>query len=217
MRVITMKDKKLILKEKMDEIETVVYQTLKPKGFRKHGGTLHRFVSEDISQVINFQRGPVYYNETHLMWVNLGIRVPECDERKFILSEPMKKFYKEYECTIRSRLGEIDGEKERCFNLKRNVVKISSEIIDDIENKVLPVYDILSTREAILAHRSKYPHFDMQRYLILLDEVMIYGHLDNMDKAKELFEMYYQNQVKEDATHPHIAYLDKLAVSLHLR
>ena len=44
-----MKDKKQILKEKMDEIETAVYQTLKPRGFRKHGRTLHRFVSEDIS------------------------------------------------------------------------------------------------------------------------------------------------------------------------
>ena len=167
--------------------------------------------------MINFQRGPAYYNETHLMWVNLGIRVPECDERKFILAEPMKKFYKEYECTIRSRLGEIDGKKEKCFNLKRNAAKISSEIIDDIENKVLPVYDILSSREAILAHRREYPHFDMQRHLVLLEEVMIYGHLGDMDKAKELFEMYYQNQVKEDANHPHIAYLDKLAVTLDLR
>ncbi len=190
-----MEDNKTKMTEKMNEIEANVYQILKPKGFRKHGRTLHRFVSEDISQVINFQRGQASYFD--FMWVNLGIRVPECDERKFILSEPMKKYYHEYDCTMRSRLGEIDGKKEKCFNLKRNAAKITSQIMNDIENKVLPVYDILSTREAILAHRRDYPHFDMQSHLILLEEVMIYGHLGDMDKAKELFELYYQNQVEE--------------------
>ena len=35
-------------------IEKSVFDNLKPHGFRKHGRTLHRFVSEDISQVINF-------------------------------------------------------------------------------------------------------------------------------------------------------------------
>ena len=33
--------------------------------------------------------------------------------------------------------------------------------------------------------------------LILLDECMIYGHLGNIEKAKELFELYYQSAVKE--------------------
>lgn len=192
-----MKEKQSEMTEKLNEIEAAVYQILKPKGFRKYGRTLHRFVSEDISQVINFQRGQAYRNETHFMWVNLGIRVPECDERKLILSGPMKKYYRESVCTMRSRLGEIDGEKEKCFNLNDNAAKITSEIIDDIENKVLPVYDILSTREAILAHRREYPHFDTMQCNLILEEAMIYGHLGDMDKAKELFEMYYQNRVDD--------------------
>ena len=33
--------------------------------------------------------------------------------------------------------------------------------------------------------------------LILLEESMIYGHLGNIEKAKELFELYYQSVVKE--------------------
>ena len=62
----------------IDQIEAGVYKPVKPHGFRKHGRTLHRFVDEDISQVISFQPGQAYLNMTHLMTVNLGIRVPEC-------------------------------------------------------------------------------------------------------------------------------------------
>ena len=41
----------------VDEIESAVYAHIKPYGFKKHGRTLHRFVSGDISQVIHFQSG----------------------------------------------------------------------------------------------------------------------------------------------------------------
>ena len=41
----------------VDEIEAAVLEHVKPYGFKKHGRTLHRFVSQDISQVIHFQSG----------------------------------------------------------------------------------------------------------------------------------------------------------------
>ena len=41
----------------VDKIEEAVYAHVKPYGFKKYGRTLHRFVSEDISQVIHFQSG----------------------------------------------------------------------------------------------------------------------------------------------------------------
>ena len=41
----------------VDEIEAAVYEHVKPYGFKKYGRTLHRFISEDISQVIHFQSG----------------------------------------------------------------------------------------------------------------------------------------------------------------
>ena len=40
--------------QQIDYIESEVYKRIKPLGFRKHGRTLHRFVSGDISQVISF-------------------------------------------------------------------------------------------------------------------------------------------------------------------
>ena len=89
--------------ESVDIIEKIVYEYLKPLGFRKHGRTLHRFVDTDISQVVNFQNGCPSKGVYDILWVNLGIRVPECVERKFSIEKPLKKYYHEYECNIRTR------------------------------------------------------------------------------------------------------------------
>lgn len=81
--------------QQIDYIESEVYKRIKPLGFRKHGRTLHRFVSGDISQVISFQCGQAYLDATHLMWVNIGIRIPECTERRFDAVN-IRKYYHEY-------------------------------------------------------------------------------------------------------------------------
>ncbi len=86
--------KKLNVPQVVDEIEAAVYAILKPLGFRKHGRTLHRFVSEDLSQVISFQTGMPQDGMGGTMCVNLGIRIPECTERSFQPSAPRKKYYK---------------------------------------------------------------------------------------------------------------------------
>jgi hypothetical protein len=197
----------------LDQIEAGVYGELKKQGFRKSGRTLHRFVSGDISQVVNFQCGQSYRDETHLMWVNLGIRVPECCEESFFPAGPLKKCYQEYECNIRSRLGSIDQSAERCFDLNEGPEKILPDILRDLTEKVLPVFDLLSSREAILAHRREYPSFDiLRRHLVLLDEAMIYGHLGELEKAKERFDTYYRGALEtflDQETNGRQVYLQK--------
>ena len=228
----------------VDEIETAVYERVKPDGFKRHGRTLHRFVSEDISQVIHFQSG--VRGLSGLLCVNIGIRIPECSERTFRPETEKKKYYHEYECSMRSRLGEVVGKKEKWYDLKKPVNKITGDIWCQLEKVVMPAFDTLISRESILAHRKDYPWlyaFGSEA----LDECMIYGHLGNMEKAKQLFEEYYQSVVDEyndlvkngcrqylkkgervvfmgqdrnaekDATHRHIEYLNELAVTLGLR
>lgn len=186
----------------IDAIESAVYAGVKKFGFRKHGRTLHRFVSEDISQVINFQCGQAYRDETDRMWVNIGIRVPECSKMEFFPSKPAKKYYKEYECTIRSRLGLIDGVAEKCFEITGDAGAAAEEILNDLLNKAVPVFDILSDRRAILARRRDYPTFDMfGRNLILLEEAMIYGHIGEAGKAKKCFETHYRKALDEYNDH----------------
>lgn len=217
---------KIDVTERINYIENHVYQELKQYGFRKHGRTLHRFVSGDISQVINFQCGQAYLNATHLMWVNIGIRVPECFEATFE-SLPLKKYYHEYECNMRSCLGAISPRhlyRVTTYNLRRDIEKMAAQILNEITNEVLPVFDVLSSREQILQHRSDYPHFDTLNHRgILFEEAMIYGHSGDLQKAKELFESYYR-KIAEKSKAPknshykgHLSYLDELAEKLGLR
>ena len=184
--------------EIVDDIENAVCAHLKPLGFRKHGRTLHRFVSEDISQVISFQSGLPADGMGGLLCVNVGIRVPECAERSFRIRAEKKKYYHEYECSIRSRLGTVSGHAETWYDMRKGAAAITESILSEIDTAVLPAFAILNSRDAILAHRREYPWIDaLNPRLILLEECMIYGHLGNTEKAKELFEAYYRSAVDD--------------------
>ena len=209
---------KSFVTQQIDQIETNVFRRLKLFGFAKHGRTLHRYVSGNISQVIEFQCGQAYLGATHQMWVNVGIRIPECTERRFDVVNN-KKYYHEYECNMRSRLGIIASKgrkKERTFRLDGDAEKLSAKIIREIENDVLPVFDVLSSREAILAHRREYPWFDrLNGHLIELEEAMIYGHLGDLAKARERFDEYNKIAWQRHEHCPaHLEYLDELRTSL---
>ena len=180
----------------IDEIESAVYAHIKPYGFKKYGRTLHRFVLEDISQVIHFQSGMPTRGMGGTFCVNLGIRIPECSERTFEPKEH-KKYFNEYECSIRSRLGIVRGKNETWYDLRKNTDKITKSIIDEIDHYVLPAYEVLSSRDAILAHRTEFPLLDTMSHLLPLEECMIYGHSGNLEKARECFERYYQTAVAE--------------------
>lgn len=203
--------------EIIDEIENSVYLKLKPLGFRKHGRTLHRFVDGDISQVINFQCGQAYRDETHLMAVNIGIRVPECFLREFRTDEPQKKYYHEYECNIRSRLGFIKGTKESCYDLRKDTQKITDDILNQINRCVLPAFEVLNSRDAILKERRNYPNFDViNGHFILLDEAMIYGKMGDFETATACFKRYYIQCWKQKRPKPHIKYLEEIATKLEI-
>lgn len=206
----------------LDSIEKAVYAFLKPFGFKKHGRTLHRFVSEDISQVITFCLGQAYRGETHLLTVETGIRVPECVNRSFERQDPGKRYYHEYDCNIRSNLGTVEGKKVACYDLRSSVEEITTDILRQIRDYVLPAFEALSDRDRILAHRRDYPCFDqLNRHLILLEEAMIYGYRGEKQKAVDTFCRYYQlsktGQLaqKDPATiQRHLQYLEELAIKL---
>lgn len=189
---------KLTSKESVDIIEKIVYEYLKPLGFRKHGRTLHRFVDGDISQVVNFQNGCPSKGFSDILWINLGIRVPECVELKFSTEEPLKKYYHEYECNIRTRLGSLVDGTDTFYNLKKNPNKIGKDIVKRLKKHVIPVFDVLNSRDAILKHRLEYSPFDqINNHLILLEEAMIVGKKGSLSEAARLFNAYYQDALAE--------------------
>lgn len=170
----------------LDQIESIVYAQLKPLGFRKHGRTLHRFVSGDISQVIDFQYH--YYN----FYVNAGIRIPECEIRTFTVPVNDKKYYCLENCQITTRLGCFRRQKKNCFSLNNDPSKNAKTICDEITKWILPMFDALNSREQILAHRKDYSHFDFNFFQCALDEVFIYGCRGDIETAKAQFNTYYQ-------------------------
>lgn len=206
----------------LDGVEAAVYALAKPYGFQKHGRTLHRFVSGDISQVIHFQLGQAHRKETHLLVVNVGIRVPECMNRQFRPDADLKKYYHEYDCNIRSRLGEIEGKEASCYDLRQPVAPITDDILRQIRTLVIPAFEILNSRDAILSRRRDYPTFDLvNRHLILLEEAMIYGRQGDPEKARETFCLYYHLSEKGSLAQKdpqtiqnHLLYLDALAAEL---
>ena len=224
MRKIKKTDPTLDTSKVLDVIEQAVYIAIKPYGFKKYGRTLHRFVSDDISQVINFQLGQAYRGETHLLFVNVGIRVPECMTRSFVTEETIKKYYHEYECNIRSRFGEIEGKKASCYNLRHSVDGIIADIMRQTQEFVMPVFEVLNSRDSILARRRDYPQFDLlNNHLILLEEAMIYGRRGETEKAVETFKLYYHlcgsgqlAQKDRQTIQNHLHYLDELASELSI-
>ncbi len=221
------KDKQLDTKPIVDEIEKAVYQELKPLGFRKFGRNLHRFVDGDISQVINFQNGCPAKGIYDVLWVNVGIRVPECELRSFAPEEPLKKYYTEASCNIRSRLGKVGGEEEREYDLHDPIAGLIEDILHQIKTYVIPAFEVLNSRAAILEKRKDYPCLDsMNRHLTLLEESMIWGRWGKMQKAEEAFNQYYNEKVQvykeyegrkySRGLRGHLEYLEELADQLQI-
>ena len=207
------KKNRLTSVQTVDLVEKQVYEFLKLSGFKKYGRTLGRFVDTDMFQVVNFQiitpgkinlkTGEIKNEKKQKLVINLGIRIPECAERTF---SPVKneKYYHEYDCNIRSELA--------CkFPLERKSEKIAKDIISELEKYVLPVFNVLSTRESVLSGRKKRLEFDQfHANMVLLDEAMIYGRLGHVDKATELFNEHYRLTDHRG----HLEYLETLADKL---
>lgn len=203
----------------LNEVQAAVQELLRLHGFRGHGRLFHRFVDGDISQVVELQRGQAYREETHLFWVNAGIRVPECALQTFTPEENAKKYYHEYECSHRWTIGEQSKKKSGAYDLHKPVGPIIEDILHRLRTSALPMFDVLSSRDGIMAHRMEYPQL-WHAHLFLLEKAMICGRRGETDKAAELFRAHYRGEgetryPKEEQANPgHQAYLRELAEKL---
>ena len=151
--------KKIDTTKIVDEIESTVFQWAKQYDFKKYGRTFNRIVDKDIVQVINFQNGCPEKEVYGVLWINLGIRVPECAD----FPNEQKKYYKEYECNIRCRLDEYIDKRDNPYNLKENPQKTASDIIEKLSERILPIFDVLSSRGNIIKELKNYPEFNSLR------------------------------------------------------
>lgn len=174
----------------LDAVQAAMYAVLKPLGFRRHGRVFHRFVEEDVSQVIELQRGQAYLEETHLFWVSVGVRVPECVQRTFSPQESAKKYYHEWQCNLRWTVGEKSKKHNGSYNLRKPVGPIIEDVLMRLNASILPVFDALSSRDTILARRMDYPQLWPQRHL--LDSALIVGRRGDLQRAAELLLAHWR-------------------------
>ena len=221
------KDKELDTKAIVNAIEKAVYAEVKPLGFRKYGRTLHRFVDEDISQVINFQNGCPAKGVYDVLWVNIGIRIPECVLHQFEPEENPKRYYPDADCNIRARLGEVNGQKEQVYDLHCSLQENINTIVCQIREYVIPALNALDSRAAILEKPRDYPSLDaLKRHLTSLEEAMVWGRLGDLKAAEKFFNLYYDNKAQEYKGHEgwksyrylrgHLTYIEELANRLHI-
>ena len=188
----TLDSNKLTSTETVKIIEKIVYDHLKPFGFKKHGRILHRFVEGDISQVVHFQSDISADGSFEALWINLGIRVPECQLKKFIISEPIKNYYHLSACNLRSGLCGT-GKTGSWFLLHKSEPKqIIKNIIEQLDENVIPTFETLNSRDNILKYRKDYPDYSFLDMMIL-EEAMIWGRRGELAEANRLFNVYYQN------------------------
>lgn len=213
----TLRKKEIDAGTVVDIVEAMVYTVVKPRGFRKFGRTLHRFVAGDISQVIHFQNGCPQKAVHDVLWVNLGIRVPECFERTFTPGK-QKRYYHEYECNIRTRLGELVDGKDSEYDLRKDPEVIGGDVVEKLRKYVLPLYEKVTSREAVLACREELCGFDHMGYRRMADlqEAMIYGARGDREMAVVLFHRYYRSAAENLMNPGHLTYLGELARKLEI-
>ena len=186
-------------KTQFDIVEKEVFAKLKLLGFKKNGRTFNRQLYNGIIQVINFQSGQYPIGQGYEIpglrenlygkfVVNLGVCIESL--YKFQFPTENKKYYKEYDCQIRSRLGTLLTGQDYWWTITDNNKKIIEEIVYGLETKGLEWFSGVETKEKIISNYGKLPYDASPR--AKLDIALIVWFEDN-NKGSELFKEYYNN------------------------
>lgn len=207
-------------KTQLDIVEKDVFIKLKPLGFKKNGRTFNRRLDDGIIQVINFQSGQYPIGQGYEIpglrenlygkfVVNLGV----CIESLYKFQSPTehKKYYKEYDCQIRNRLGTLLTGQDYWWTITNDNTKITQEIIEGIETKAFDWFSGLDTKEKIISNNGQLPYGATPRAKL---DIALIVWFDDKVKGSELFKDYYNNI--QPAKSSHKEYVRDLAKELKI-
>jgi len=200
----------------LDEIQKAVHSFLKPLKFKKTGRSHNRCLDKGIVQVINFQMGPYPIGDYEIeglrenlygkFIINLGIHLPCIYEIEHNSKPP--KVIKDYDCTIRERIGTVTDDEEAWFEIPKNPSDCFSELVNIIDNQALPFLDQFKTYESIIKYyedNGELPFSNESRST--LEVAIISNHIGDSKMAKKLFSKAFSTDhegfrdfVKELAT-----------------
>lgn len=208
---------------KTDVIQREVYKrVLKPYGFNKKGRTHNKKVEKGITQVVSFQIGGKYPDDKYMLFLRFGIRIAECANRNLNQDDIEKDNFYDYDCNIRgsnnylqfeTKLEKDIFQNDTFFNLdKQKENDIIEEICKLVKDKLIPLFDELSSREQFIDKLLFYKEDGLWIDVPLLQLALLHGTKGDIKKAEELLIEHY---IKCDHK-GHKEYLKDLAQRLNL-
>ncbi|QIH34135.1 DUF4304 domain-containing protein [Sphingobacterium sp. DR205] len=207
-------------KTQLDIVEKDIYAKLKPVGFKKNGRTFNRRLDDGIIQVINLQSGQYPIGQGYEIpglrenlygkfVVNLGV----CIESLYKFQSPTenKKYYKEYDCQIRDRLGTLLTGQDYWWTITDDNNKITQEIIEGIETIAFKWFSGLETKEKIISNNGHLPYDATPRAKL---DIALIVWFDDKAKGSKLFKDYYHSI--QPAKSAHKEYVRDLAKELKI-
>ncbi len=203
-------------KTQIDIVEKEVFAKLKPIGFKKNGRTFNRRLDDGIIQVINFQSGQYPIGQGYEIpdlrenlygkfVVNLGV----CIESLYKFQSPTedKKYYKEYDCQIRDRLGTLLTGQDYWWSITNDNKEITQEIIAGLETKGFEWFSGIDTKDKIISNNGHLLYDATPRANL---DIALIVWFDNKPKGAQLFKEYYHNIQPAKSSHKeYVRYLAK--------
>lgn len=192
----------------LDEVQDLLSSEFKNFGFRKKGRTYNRRFSEGLFHVVNFQMGryPVQQSQQAgvdkslygSFTVNLGICLPYVLEIEY--PDKPKKFYHEYDCQIRTRLGSLLGEgSDLWWDLNQTPGDLSDTVSSLIFTGGLPFLEKFTSNESVVEYYRKHgdlPFNNPWRSALIVGIV-----LSGLGKIQAA-EAHFDNAVNQSSGHP---------------
>ena len=183
--------------EKFNEILKKIHEILKPLGYRKEASNYRLFCADGLCRIISFQKNKWNTAEQCEFAIHIGVYFEKSD----IIS---KRNFKEYDCQIRKRVNNKNGEEWWLLDSNTNIeelVKSIKYVLTYIEKW----FCLFPSKEATI-------------YKILDGTAERYSDTNVMHfyTAKLLTEMGFSSEVYElikdtKATHPKATMLIELA------
>lgn len=137
-------------------IDSIVQERLAPllkkNGFKKKARNFYREYSDRV-EVINVQASQWNEGNEGKFTINVGVYYPEIS--KILEAPPVKGALKEYDCTVRERIGLLTPEnKDQWWQIDGSVndLEISENVANQVEKICLPWFSKMSDLENVKNH-----------------------------------------------------------------
>jgi len=184
--------------EDLDTIQAAVHSFLKPLGFRKKGRAYNRRTEGRLPHVVTFQMGEYPIGDNYVipgiresfygkLAINLGVLLPcvyEVEQR-----HPPPDFVREYDCTIRQRLGALAFAEDKWFEITHDTAGLAATIVKLLDQFGLDFFEQFKSYKDVIAYYNQHGDLPFQNSSrASLEVALIAFHIGDKSFAKALFD-----------------------------